>query len=380
MIYFDNGATTSPYPEVVESMKEVLSHFYGNPSSLHHLGVKADKLLTGSRELAAKYLNVDASEIIFTSGATESNNTAIKGAAFQYQNRGKHIITSAIEHPAVLDVCEQLKEFGFDITVLPVDKSGVVRLEEVKQAIREDTILVSIMYVNNEVGSIQPIAEIGKILKDYPKILFHVDAVQGFGKLDVFPKRWNVDLLSLSAHKFHGPKGTGLLYVRQGVKLFPLMAGGGQEKGIRPGTENVAGIVGMVKAMRMITEKREKDQDYLYRLRKRLWDGLQQVPGCVINSPENASPHILNVSFSGLKSEVVLHTFENKEIYVSTKSACSSKFDRPSRILLAMGATDQVARSAIRISLSDLNTMEEVEYFLDMVSKEIPTLKTMLNV
>jgi cysteine desulfurase len=380
MIYFDNGATTSPYPEVVESMKEVLSSFYGNPSSLHHLGVKAEKLLSGSRELAAKYLEVDASEIIFTSGATESNNTAIKGVAFQYQNRGKHLITSAVEHPAVLDVCNQLKEFGFEITVLPVDENGVVRLEEVKKAIRNDTILVSIMYVNNEVGSIQPIAEIGKILKDYPKILFHVDAVQGFGKLDVSPNRWDIDLLSLSAHKFHGPKGTGLLYVRKGVKLSPLMAGGGQEKGLRPGTENVAGIVGMVKAMRMIKEKREMDPGYLFRLRKKLWEGLRQIPECVINSPENGSPHILNVSFPGLKSEVILHTLEDKKIYVSTKSACSSKLDRPSRILLAMGAEEQVARSAIRISLSDLNTMDEVEFFLQIVSEKIPTLKTMLNI
>lgn len=381
MIYFDNGATTQPYPEVVESMREVLSTYYGNPSSLHHLGVQAEKLLEQSRELAAKFLRVKSSEIYFTSGATESNNLAIKGVAFQYEKRGKHIITSSIEHPAVLEVCEQLKErFGYDLTILPVDCNGVVNPEDVKKAIREDTILVSIMYINNEVGSIQPIAEIGRMLKQYPKILFHVDAVQAFGKVKVEPEVLGADLISLSAHKFHGPKGTGLLYVRNGVGLFPLMAGGGQEKSFRPGTENLAGIVGTVKAMRITIEKLDHQPHHLSHLRSLLWSGLEEVEGCFINSPEHGAPHILNFSLPGLKSEVILHALEDKGVYVSTKSACSSKLDRPSRILLAMGLDEERAKSAIRLSLSYMNTVEQVSQFNKVIAGLVPRLKQILNV
>lgn len=380
MIYFDNGATTPPYPEVVSSMKEVLEKYYGNPSSLHQLGLQAEKVLNQSRELAAQFLGVLPSEVVFTSGATESNNMAIKGVAFHYQARGKHIITSSIEHPAVLDVCKQLESSGFEVTVLPVDTEGKVRIEDLKRAIRDDTILVSIMHVNNEAGMIQPIEQIGQLLKSYPKILFHVDAVQGFGKLSVQPKKWNADLMSFSAHKFHGPRGTGLLYLRKGVELFPLFVGGGQESGFRPGTENLAGIVGMVKAMRMSLDTLKEKPDYLFRLRKKLWEGLEAAEGCRINSPREGAPHILNFSLPGLKSEVVLHTLEQEGIMVSTKSACSSKLDKPSRVLASMGFDDERARSGIRVSLSYLNTEAQVVEFLRVIHDVIPKLRSMLNV
>ena len=380
MIYFDNSATTVPYPEVVETMGEVLDQFYGNPSSLHKLGVQAEKVLNQSRDIAAKLLGVQPAEIFFTSGATESNNTALKGVAFQYQSRGKHIITSAIEHPAVFDVCKQLEAFGFETTVLPVNEDGVVSVDDLKAALRDDTILVSIMHVNNEVGSIQPIGEIGQLLKQYPKVLFHVDAVQSFGKIKLLPREWNIDLLSLSAHKFHGPKGTGLLFIRKGVDLMPLLAGGGQEGGVRAGTENLAGIVGMVKAMRMTLDKVKEKPNHLSLLRKKLWDGLENVEGCFKNSPQVGAPHILSVSLPGLKSEVVLHSLEEKGVLISTKSACSSKWDKPSRILLAMGLGEERAKSALRISLSEQNTEAEVDQFLTLFYEVVPQLRMMLNV
>jgi len=381
VVYFDNGATTAPYPEVVETMKDVLKTYYGNPSSLHHLGVQSEKVLNQSRELAAKFLEVSPGEIVFTSGATESNNTAIKGIAFQYQNRGKHIITSAVEHPAVLDVCKQLQElFGFRLTVLPVDNKGVVRLDDLKKAITDETILVSVMFVNNEVGSIQPIQEIGNYLKSFPKIFFHVDAVQAFGKIPVKPETLGIDLLSLSAHKFHGPKGTGILYVRKGTQLTPLLVGGGQEAKFRPGTENLTGIVGMVKAMRITLQKLKDQPEALKKMRNRLVEGLQGLKGIYINSPEEGAPHILNLSVPGVKSEVLLHALEDKGIYVSTKSACSSKLDRPSRILMEMGLGEERAKSALRISLTYENTIDEIEFFITTIKQVVPQLKQMLNV
>ncbi|WP_134698489.1 cysteine desulfurase family protein [Ammoniphilus sp. YIM 78166] len=380
MIYLDNAATTAPYPEVADVMRSVMDSYYGNPSSLHHLGVESEKVLQQSRGVAAKLLGVQPGEIVFTSGATESNNLAIKGIAFQYQNRGKHIITTAIEHPAVYDVCKQLEHFGFEVTILPVDRNGVISLEDLKAAIRNETILVSIMHVNNEVGSVQPLREIGAVLKNYPKLFFHVDAVQGYGKLPVHPKEWEADLVSLSAHKFHGPKGTGLLYVRKGIDLFPLMVGGGQEGGYRSGTENLAGIVGMVKAMRMSKEKFEANPEYVRSLRNRLWDSLDQWEECKVNSPKEGAPHILNFSLPGLKSEVLLHALEDKQICISTKSACSSKVDRPSRVLLAMHVGESRARSSLRISLSYSNTEAEVHAFLTSLYQVVPQLKQMLKV
>jgi cysteine desulfurase len=379
MIYLDHAATTKPYPEVIQAMKEVLDHYYGNPSSLHQFGVTAERLLQQSRERAALFLGVEAQEIVFTSGATESNNLAIKGAAWRYQNRGKHIITSAIEHPAVFDVCQQLEQEGYRLTVVPVGTNGKVKVEDVEAAIQADTVLVSIMHVNNEVGSIQPIAEIGQVIRRYPKVLFHVDAVQGFAKVAVEPVRWGVDLLSISAHKFHGPKGTGLLYIRKGIELTPLMVGGGQERGFRSGTENLPGIVGMVKAMRLSQEKMQVDGGALRQMRDRLWEGLEQIEGCILNSPREGVPHIINFSIPPIKPEIVLHALEEQGILVSTKSACSSKADEPSRTIVAMGCTKEQAASSIRVSLSYLSTQSEIEQFLLKLKEVIPQLQQLLQ-
>jgi cysteine desulfurase len=380
VIYLDHAATTPPYPEVIETMKDVLETYYGNPSSLHHIGVQSDKVLKQSRELAAKFLEVKAGDIIFTSGATESNNLAIKGIAFQHAKRGKHIITSSIEHPAVLDVCLQLEQLGYRITILPVQIDGTVKAEDVEAAIAEDTILVSIMYVNNETGAIQPIGEIGKILQKYPKVFFHVDAVQGYGKLPVQPEHWGVDLLSLSAHKFHGPKGTGLLYLRKGIQLFPLMVGGGQERGVRSGTENLAGIVGMVKAMRISLDKLHKKSNHLYELREILWNRLKDLPGLTINSAQNGAPHIFNFSLPGIKSEIVLRSLEEKSFCISTKSACSSKLDQPSKVLTAMNVGEERANSSLRVSISYGNTKEEMEVFVSVMHQIVPELRSLLQV
>lgn len=383
-VYFDNSATTNPFPEVTQSMKEVLDKYYGNPSSLHYLGVQAEQLLTRSRQVISQALEVNEEEIIFTSGGTESINMALKGVSFQYKQRGKHIITSEIEHAAVYHTCQSLeKDFGYDVTYLPVDSNGVVSLADLKQVLREDTILVSIMHVNNELGSIQPIAEIGAYLKNFPKVLFHVDAVQGIGKVPLSIKDSFIDLLSLSGHKFHAPKGTGILYIRSGVKLYPLFHGGEQQFGIRPGTENVPAYVALAKACRMVKENEQKHIAYLSRLQQTLLVGLEKIDDVHINTPLNedvTAPHIVNVSFTGLKPEVIVHALEEKGIYVSTKSACSSKSNKSSRILTALGLEPKYADSAIRISFSAQNTLEEVRYFLQVVEEIIPHYTNLMKV
>lgn len=382
-VYFDNSATTKPFPEVIQALTEVMEKYYGNPSSLHYLGVEAEKLLNRSREVIAAVLNVKEEELIFTSGGTESINLAIKGVAFQYKERGKHIITSAIEHAAVINTCQSLQsEFGYDVTYLPVDQHGAVSLEDLKKAIREDTILVSFMHVNNELGSIQPISEIGNYLKDFPKILFHVDAVQGFGKVPLAIKESHIDLLSLSGHKFHGPKGTGLLYVRNGVQLHPLLHGGGQQFGLRAGTENVPGYVALAKACRMIKENEKEDIEHLQLLQEKLLSGLGELENVHVNTPleeGKAAPHILNISCVGLKPEVIVHALEKEGIYVSTTSACSSK-NKTNRVLSALGLDQEYANSALRISFSAQNTVAEVEYFLEKMTQIIPYYTKVMKV
>ncbi|WP_027415500.1 cysteine desulfurase family protein [Aneurinibacillus terranovensis] len=384
MIYFDNSATTLPNPEVVKVYGEVAQQYFGNPSSLHKLGSKAARLLAQSRQVAAESLGVLPDEIIFTSGGTESNNAALKGVAWQYRNRGKHIIISQVEHSSVYEAGKQLEEMGYTVTYVPVDDEGRVAPSTIEQAMRDDTILVSVMYVNNELGTVQPVKEIGDILSRYPKTLFHVDAVQGFGKLPVEPSRWGADLLSLSAHKFHGVRGVGLLYVRKGIRLSPLIIGGGQEEGRRSGTENLPGIVAMAKAMRMAKESLQRNREHMETLRHHLLSKLENFPGCRINGPQKndscAAPHIINFSFPGLKSEVVLHALEEKEIYLSTQSACSSRQFKPSRVLLAAGMDAERAGSSLRVSFSASNILEEVDRFMRVIEETIPNLAKIMRV
>lgn len=361
MIYLDNSATTRPDPAVVESFQKSSEKFFANPSSLHQLGGTAEKLLHTARQQAASILQTDPGEILFTSGGTEGNNIAIKGIAFEHQERGKHIITSAVEHPSVEETVFSLEKFGFEITVLPVSEEGVVSVSDVEEAIREDTILVSIMHVNNETGAIQPVEAIGEVLKKYPKLFFHVDAVQSIGKVPLDIKGAGIDLCTFSGHKIHGLKGTGLLYVNKQTALFPLFHGGGQERGLRSGTENVAGAVSFVKALRLIGENYKQKYHLLVKMHDFLWEEMEKIDGVIINSPKEGAPHILNVSVPGIKPEVIIHMLGEQGIYISTKSACSSKEKDESKILAACGLPREIAISGLRISLSYHNTMEEME-------------------
>lgn len=379
MIYLDNSATTIPDPSVVESFQKTTEQYFANPSSIHQLGGTVEKLLETARRQAASILRVEPDEIIFTSGGTEGNNLAIKGIAFEHRNRGKHIITTAVEHPSVEEVCLSLERSGFEVTVLPVDRYGVVAVEDVKKAIRDDTILVSVMHVNNEIGSIQPIEEIGKMLEDYPKVHFHVDAVQSFGKVPLSLREASIDLCTFSGHKIHGLKGTGILYVKKGTRLFPLLHGGGQENEVRPGTENVAGAVSFVRAMRLIKEQEQENKDHLQALHDRLWNAFENIDGLHINSPENGAPHILNVSVPGIKPEVIIHMLGEKDIFISTKSACSSKQQDESKILVACGFSRDIAISGLRISLSYHNTAEEIERFLQALKEAVDQFKKVLR-
>lgn len=380
MIYLDNSATTRPHPGVIETVKRAMENYYGNPSSLHQKGVEAENVLKQARKVAAQYLGCKEGEIIFTSGGTESNNTAIKGIAFQYQNRGKHIVTTQVEHPAVYDVCKQLEGIGFAVTYLPVDREGRVSVEDVKRALRPDTILVSVMHVNNELGTIQPVEEIGQWLKQYPKVLFHVDAVQGIGKVPLSLHDSGIDLLSVSAHKFYGPRGVGILYKREGLIIHPLMMGGGQEAGVRSGTENLPAIAGMAKAIRVLEELGKDEAGRLQSLNQRLREGIERIEGCIVNTPQQgAAPHIMNLSVPGVKAEVLLHALEERGFLVSTKSACSSKANEPSRVLTAVGIERDCALSSLRISLGRENTREEIEQFLTALEACVETLRSFIK-
>ncbi|KAA9027477.1 cysteine desulfurase family protein [Niallia endozanthoxylica] len=380
MIYFDNSATTKPFPEVIDSFVKVSAEYFGNPSSLHNFGGLAEKLLSQARSQAAKLLSVQQNEIYFTSGGTEGNNLAIKGAAFANNKSGRHLITTTIEHPSVREAIKQLESFGFDVTEVPVDINGRVNVKTIENEIREDTILVSVMHVNNEVGTIQPIREIGQLLKQYPKIKFHVDYVQGVGKVPLNINDCHIDFCTISAHKFHGMKGTGLLFVRDGVKINPLLNGGGQEKNIRSGTENVAGAVSLAKALRLIMEKQQKEFTHLNLISKQLREGLFKIEGVAVNTPEtHAAPHIINFSIPHLKSEVFVHALEEKDIYVSTTSACSSKQKTISGTLSAMGMPEERAGSAIRLSLSYTNTVDEVNTVLTAIKQTIEELRKVMK-
>ncbi|MDP5273114.1 cysteine desulfurase family protein [Chengkuizengella axinellae] len=378
MYYFDHSATTPPFPEVTETVSEVMKNYYGNPSSLHQLGIDAENLIRTAKHVMAESLNIDSEQLIFTSGGTESNNLAIKGIAFQYQNRGKHLITTEIEHASVYESFKQLEKLGFKVTYLPVDHTGQVSIYDLQQAITDETILVSVMHVNNEVGTIQPIEEIANLLFKYKRIFFHVDAIQSIGKISIFPKQWNIDLVSISAHKLNGPKGVGVLYYRDGIKLFPLLSGGGQEGGYRSGTENVPQIVGMAKAVRISMDKQKKNEDHLYQLRKRTTDFIIQIPELKLNGSNDLyqmAPHIVHFSFTGMKSEVIIHALEKKGIYVSTRSACASGESKPSRVLEAMGASRSNANSGIRISMSADHSNNDIDMLCTQLEQVVQEYK-----
>lgn len=380
MIYFDNSATTKPYDTVLQSYLTVSSKYFGNPSSIHRLGSESEKLLSQSRSVVAGQLGVSPSEIVFTSGGTEGNNLAIKGVALRHRKRGKHVITTAVEHASVFEAFKQLEMLGFEVTYLPVDCDGRVRIEDVKEALREDTILLSIIHVNNEIGTIQPIEGISQLLKQYPRVLFHVDHVQGVGKVPIKLKGSNIHLCTFSGHKFHSVKGTGILYIQSGVELHPLISGGQQEGYFRSGTENLPGIVAMAKALRLSLENEKQKQHQMQVLKETLIQFFSSLENVHINTPvQYSAPHILNVSFIGVKPEVMVHALEEHDVYISTKSACSSKVKQSSRILEEMGLEDNIAKSAVRISLSPENTMKEVEQFQVIMKKVIPKLTDVMR-
>lgn len=379
MIYLDNSATTKPDPKVLDSFQQASTSYFANPSSIHALGGQVEKLYTKARQQAADLLGVHENEIIFTAGGTEGNNMAIKGAALEHQNRGKHIITTKIEHPSVYEACKSLEKLGFDVTFLPVNKQGIISLETLLNAIRKDTILISIMHINNEMGAIQPIQEIGEIAAKYPKLLFHVDDVQGLGKVPLDLKQSGIDLCTYSGHKIHGLKGTGILYVNSRTKLFPLFHGGDQERALRSGTENVAGSVAMVKALRLIKEKEKTEIERLYKLREYLRESLQSMDGVNVNSPANAAPHIMNFSVPGTKPEVMIHMLGEKEIFISTKSACSSREKDESKILAACGYNKDIASSALRVSMSYDTTKADIDAFLQALEEAMIQFKQVME-
>ena len=363
MIYFDNAATTKIYDDALTSYVQVSQKFFGNPSSLHQLGVDAYQVLTKARAQVASLLSVQPEEIFFTSGGTESNNWAIKGTALEKSVFGKHIITTKIEHPSVIQTCKQLERFGFEVTYLDVDSKGIVSIDQLKESLRKDTILVSVMAVNNEVGAVQPIAEIAKVLEEYPSIHFHVDCVQAVERASQLLSIGRIDLLSLSAHKFHGSRGVGIMYKKFGRKIQALLTGGGQEKGERSTTENLPGIVATTKALRMALE----EESVTGELRSQLWKELATKPEIRIFSPEDGASHVLCFAIKGVRGEVVVHAFENHGIYISTTSACSSKKADSSSTLYAMDVPTEWATGAVRVSFSNDNTKEEVEQFIKVL-------------
>ena len=375
MVYLDHCSTTPLHADVIQAMTEVMKRYYGNPSSLHHLGIEAGRMLSRAREVIAESIAVKPEEILFTSGGTESNNLAIKGYCAQYRHRGNHLITSMIEHSSVFETFKQLEAEGFDVTYLLPNREGFITEEAIEQALRPDTMLVSVMHINNEVGMIQPIQAIGQLLKQKPKIAFHVDAIQSLGKLAVAPYEMHVDLMSFSAHKVRGPKGMGFLYRRKGMQLKPLLTGGGQEFGERSGTENVPQIVGMAKAVRLACEQHIPGGDKLRKLRACLQQELSQIKGIIMNGAADESsmaPHLLHFSAPAMKAQVLLQSLEKRGFYVSSQSACSSGSENPSRVLLAMGCTHEQAISGIRVSFST----EEQEFQMKEFAQQLNEIMT----
>lgn len=378
--YLDNAATTRPFDSVREIMMKTMDVDYGNPSSMHMKGVEAEKYVREAREKIAKTLKVDAKEIVFTSGGTESNNFALIGSALANKRAGNHIITTRIEHPSVYNPVLFLEELGYKVTFLDVDHNGIVDLDQLREAVTKETILVSIMMVNNEMGSLQDISTISKLIKEKNNdTIFHVDAIQAYGKYQIYPKRMGIDLLSVSGHKIHGPKGIGFLYMKDKVKVKPVIYGGGQQKGMRSGTENVPGIAGLGVAAEEIYKNHSEKVAHLYTLKNTLIDGVTKIEGVTVNGVdlgvENTAPHVVSVSFEGVRSEVLLHALEDYNIYVSSGSACSSNHPALSGTLKAIHVKKELLDSTLRFSFSVNTTMEEIEYAISALNDILPKLR-----
>lgn len=385
--YLDNSATSKVSDKVIKQMLQALSEDYGNPSSMHRMGVRAEQQIKDSVKAIGTALKVEAKELIFTSGGTEGNNLAIIGTALANQRRGKHIITTPIEHPSVLEAMEHLKQSGFEISHVKVDSYGKVVMEDLLNLLREDTILVSIMYVNNEIGAVQDIALIGEeIKKKNPNVIFHVDAVQAFGKYKIYPKREKIDLLTISGHKIHGPKGSGVLYINPKVKILPIMFGGGHQRGLRSGTENVPAIAGLGQAVTEAYENFDQKIDFMYQWKEKFITELLKfedikIHGISVNGQNeienlsNTAPHVISASFMGVRSEVLLHSLEDKGIYVSSGSACSTHQAKNSDTLTSLGASKEEMESTIRFSISSMTTMEELDYTIQTIAELLPMLR-----
>lgn len=380
--YLDNSATTRCSDRACQVMVDLLTKDYGNPSSLHMKGIEAERFVETAKKKISKTLRVSEKEIIFTSGGTESNNLAIIGAAMANRRAGNHIITTSIEHASVENPMEFLKEQGFEITYLSVDENGIISLEELEEAVTEQTILVSMMQVNNEIGAIEPVAEAAELIKKKnPDTLIHVDAIQSYGKMYIYPKKLGIDMLSVSGHKIHGPKGSGFLWVKEKTKLKPLILGGGQQKGMRSGTENVPAIAGLGEAAEEIYENLDEKRAHLYGLKQRFIDGIEKLEGTHVNGKtgEDSAPHIVSVSFEGIRSEVLLHSLEDRGIYVSSGSACSSNNhagkQKGSKTLRNIHLKENLLDSTLRFSFSVHTTEEEIDYALEVLGELLPVLK-----
>ncbi len=377
-IYLDNSATTRVYPEVASLITKIMEEDYGNAASLHKKGMDAERYVKEAKEKIAATLHVEPRNIFFTSGGTESNNWALTGAALANRRAGMKIVTTTVEHPSVRNTVRFLEEMGFTAAWLPVDRDGIVRMEELEKAVTPDTILVSVMYVNNEIGAVEPIAEIGAWLKkNRPGTLFHVDAIQAYGKYDIRPKKLGIDLMSVSGHKLHGPKGVGFLYVADNVKIRPLLYGGGQQKGMRSGTENVPGEAGMGLAAEIMYKNLAANVASMYARKQRLTEGLEEIEGAHVNGKkgQESAPHIVSCSFEGVRSEVLLHALEAEGIFVSSGSACASSHPSEITTLLAIGLKKEEQEGTIRFSLSEWTTDEEIDATLAALRKLLPMLR-----
>lgn len=377
-VYFDNSATTMVTESVKNIVVKTMTEDFGNPSSMHMVGVNAEKYIKEAQDNIARILKVDPKEIYFTSGGTESNNMAILGTVQANKRSGNKVITTAVEHSSVSSPMKYLEQQGFNVVYLPVDKFGVADIEALKKEMDEETILVSVMYVNNEVGAIQPISEIGQYVKSInPQVIYHVDAIQAFGKMEIKPKKDNIDLLTVSGHKIHGPKGSGFIYIKKNTKINPIILGGGQQMGVRSGTENVPGIAGIGQAAKDCYDYLEENVKKMILLKDYLIDNLETIDGVTVNSRKgnDGAPHVVSASFKGVRSEVLLHALEDRGIYISAGSACSSNKPAVSATLKAMGIDKELLESTVRFSFSKFNTTEEIDYAVEQIKALLPMLR-----